>query len=263
MRHLISASVLLILMTASKISLSTPTDSSAISIEQNSFSFLVIPYKPMMHLSDADNDLSRYSELTPQEIREKLRVGLLKNLNSKLVLEYETKIPDQDFVQNDERDLELIYNSLAFGQDTVYPLKANAVKDSLHSKKKAFASKDATTKNIEKSYINVAFYDQKLLPDLARKYSADYFIFLNELDIKTNYADCLDLALKIYQRDLKVHYSIFDRNGKQVYGDVAVVKFPSNSNDVDEIIAGNFPGISEHIIASVKKVSQAKQVVVQ
>lgn len=73
MRHLISASVLLILMTASKISLSTPTDSSAISIEQNSFSFLVIPYKPMMHLSDADNDLSRYSELTPQEIREKLK----------------------------------------------------------------------------------------------------------------------------------------------------------------------------------------------
>ncbi len=78
--------------------------------------------------------------------------------------------------------------------------------------------------------------------------------FLNELDIKTHFEDCLDLALKIYQRELKVHYSIFDRSGKQVYGDVAVVKFPSNSNDVDEIIKSNFPGLSDHIIESVKKI---------
>ena len=252
-----------LLVLGAKQTLALPADTISNVIPRNDLTFLVVPYKPMMHLSDADNDLARYSDQNPQEIRSQLRLGLLKNLNTKLVVEYEAKIPIQDFVQNDERDMELLYNSLAFGEDTIFPLKANAVRDSLKWKKNIFTSKDNAVKNIDKTYINVDFYDQLLLPDLARKYSADYFIFLNELDIKTNYNDCLDLALKIYQRELKVHYSIFDRKGKQVYGDVAVVKFPSNSNDVDEIIANNFPGISDHIISSVKKVSAVKTVEVQ
>ena len=217
----------------------------------------------MMHLSDADNDISRASDLSPQEIRTQLRLGLLKNLNTKLTLEYESKVVGQDYVENNEDDLSLIYNSLAFSEDTVFPLKANALPDSLKWKKNILASKENTIKSKDKSYINVNFYDQLLLPDLARKHSADYFIFLNELDIKTNFSDCLDLALKIYQREFKVHYSVFDRSGRQVYGDVAVMKFPSNSNDVNEIIAGNFPGISDHIISSVKKVSATKAVAVR
>jgi len=238
-------------------------DSLSIIPEQRQLSFLIVPYKPMMHLSDADNDLARYSEMNQQEVRNQLRLGLLKNLNTKLVMEYEVKIPDQDFVESDDRDLELIYNSLAFGEDTVFPLKANSKKDSMHWKKKIFKAETPTKKTIDKTYINVDFYDQHLLSDLATKYRSDYFIFLNELDIKTNFADCLDLALKIYQRELKVHYSVFDRTGKQVFGDVAVVNFPSNSNDVDEIIASNFPGISDHIISSVKEVTKSKPIVVQ
>ncbi len=262
MRSLLSSALFFILLLVSKPAISSDFDSTG-TVPPANLSFLVIPYKPMMHLSDADNDISRYSDLNPQEVREQLRIGLLKNLNSKLVIEYEAKIPDQDFVQNDDRDLDLIYNSLSFSEDTVFPLKANAKRDSLKWKKNLFNSKENEAKNKDKSYINVSFYDQLLLPDLARKYSADYFVFLNELDIKTNFADCLDLALKIYQRDLKVHYSIFDRSGKQVYGDVAVVKFPSNSNDVNEIIAGNFPGISDQIISSVKKVSARKPLAIQ
>ncbi len=255
MRSSLTFLVLVVVLTRSEPTRASVPDTTTEFSPQRNLSFVVVPYKPMMHLSDADNDLSNYSGITQQEMRSQLRFGLLKNLNTKLVVDYEATIPQQDFVQNDERDLELIYNSLAFGEDTVYPLKANAKRDSLQWKKKVFTSKENSVKNVEKTYINVDFYDQLLLPDLARKYNADYFIFLNELDIKTNYSDCLDLALKIYQRELKVHYSVFNRNGKQVYGDVAVVKFPSNSNNIDEIIAVNFPGISDHIIASVKRVS--------
>jgi hypothetical protein len=217
-------------------------------------SFLVLPYKPMMHLSDADHDIAKYSEMTPHEIRNELRNGLLKNLNTKLVMEYEAKIPDQDFVQQDDRDLELVYSSVAYGQDTAFPYKAEMKKDSVMRKMRDAVS--TVTGVGQRSYINVSFYDQQLLPDLARKYSADYFIFLNELDIKTHFDDCLDLALKIYQRELKVHYSVFDRNGKQVFGDAASVKFPSNSNFTDEIINKNFPLISDQIISSVKAIGR-------
>ena len=84
-------------------------------------------------------------------------------------------------------------------------------------------------------YINSVVSDESLIPDLSRRFDSDYLVFLNEFDIQTHAEDCLNLALKIYRRDLKVHYTIFDKMGKQVYGDVAVSNFASNSNDVNEI----------------------------
>ncbi|MBP6333984.1 MAG: hypothetical protein KA444_00830 [Bacteroidia bacterium] len=263
MRKNISAILLLACVFSSTQALGTTPDTTSATSSLSNISFLVVPYKPMMHLSDADYDLAKYSDMNPQQVREQLRLGLLKNLNTKLQIEYDAKIPGQDFVQDDQRDLDMIYSSLVFEQDTVFPLKANAKKDSLQWKKKVFTSKENTVKSLDKTYINVGFYDQLLLPDLSRKYETDYFIFLNELDIKTNFEDCLDLALKIYQRELKVHYSIFDRSGKQVYGDVAVIKFPSNSNDVDVIIASNFPLLSDQILATAKKSVLANQTVIQ
>ena len=56
--------------------------------------------------------------------------------------------------------------------------------------------------------------------------------------------------MKIYRRDLKVHYSIFDKTGKQLYGDVAVSHFGSNTNEVKEIINENFQTISDYILKS-------------
>lgn len=100
--------------------------------------------------------------------------------------------------------------------------------------------------------MNVVVRDPALLPDLAKKYNNDYFIFLNEVDIKTHFEDCINLALKIYQREIKVHYTIFDKKGNQVYGDVAVVQFPSNENRVDEIVKQNFPKISDYVLGSMK-----------
>ena len=87
---------------------------------------------------------------------------------------------------------------------------------------------------------------------LKDKTGADVFVLLNQFEIITNYSDCLDLALKIYRRQLKAHYSVFDADGNQLYGDVAVVDFPSNANDVREIMARNFPTISEDISKKVQ-----------
>ncbi len=206
----------------------------------------------MMHLSDADNDIARFSGMNTGQIRAELRKSLMKQLNSDISFEYQTLAAHRDFVQSDNSDLDLVYKSLAYESDTVYSAKRPYSKDSSIVAIKKKLKTEAPKKVESKFYINVAFYDQQLLPDLARQHQADYFIFLNELDIKTNYDDCMDLAMKIYRRELKVHYSVFNRSGKQVYGDVAISHFPSNSNYVDEIAAQNFPEISRQILNSVK-----------
>ena len=215
-------------------------------------SVLVIPYQPGMHLSDSDPDIAMGSQMNLQEMRDALRMGLVRELNKNFAEVYNVIGTDNDFVIEAGHDMDVLYHSLMFESDSVYPLKDPkkfAIKDTAVKKNNSSKIKP------EISYINVAIQDQLLLPDFSEKYNADYFIFLNEIDIKTHFDDCMDLALKIYRRDLKIHYSIFDKRGKQLYGDVAIVHFASNSNDVDEIIGHNFPVLAKYILDSMKRVS--------
>jgi len=216
------------------------------------FSILVIPYNPMMHMSDADQDISEYSEKDIAQVRSIFRQGLVQQLNAKLITTYDTRVPERDFTEQDVNDLDQLYHSLYYERDTIYPIKYPK-KDSTLLLKKVFRTKDHKPKPIDKTYMNVGMYDQQLLKDLARKYNVDMFVFLNEFDIKTNFNDCIDLAMKIYQRELKVHYTVFDSSGKQVYGDAAVAQFPSNSNDVNDIMTKNFPFISDYIQSSLNR----------
>ena len=95
--------------------------------------------------------------------------------------------------------------------------------------------------------MNVGFHDQLLLKDLGRNFGVDRIVLLNEVDIITHTDDCLDLALQIYRRELKVHFSVFTSSGKQVYGGVAHADFPSNSNDVQEILKRVAPSIADQV----------------
>jgi len=216
-------------------------------------SVLVIPYMPAMHLSDADNDISEGSQMEMTDMRSALRKGIVKALNKKFAEVYDVKGFNNDFVNSENGDMDVLYHTLLFEGDTVYPLKNPsrfAVKDTTPVKK---GVKKPTP---ESMYINVGIYDSSLVPDLSKKYESDYIIFLNEIDIKTHFDDCINLALKIYRRDIKVHYSIFDKTGKQLYGDVAVSHFGTNTNDVNEIMKENFPSISNYVLNSFHKVEK-------
>lgn len=213
---------------------------------------LIIPYQPGMHLPDpADLDIAMASGVQLDEMRKIFREALLKSLQSQIVSVYDASILQSDHVGDDDNDNELIYHAEYFQQDTIWPI-SKPKKDSLLKMKTFFHPKTKKPFAIEKTYMNVGFYDQQLLGDLARKYSADKFVVLNQFEIKTNFNDCMDLARKIYDREVRVHYSVFDRNGKQVHGDVAVSHFLSNSNDIDEIIRSNYPRISSYILASLR-----------
>jgi len=229
-------------------------DSSLASAKQ---SVLVIPYMPAMHLSDADPDLSHGSEMPMPDMRKALRDGLIKSLNRNFAEIYDMKGESADFVANDNRETDIIYHTVVFESDSVYPLKYPskfALRDTIVKKNGKVVKKIKP----ESKYINVGIYDPALVPDLSKKYDADYVIFINELDIKTHFEDCLDLAMKIYRRDYLVHYSIFDKLGNQVYGDIAVVNSDSNTNDVNDIVNKNFPVIADYVLNSLQRVEREK-----
>jgi len=211
---------------------------------------LIIPYQPGMHMPDpADLDISTYSGIQLDEMRKEFREGLLKSLRSKIVTVYDAELLQSDHVGDDDDDNSLIYHAEYFQQDTIWPV-AHPKKDSLLKMKTFVNPKSRKPFAIDKLYMNVGFYDQQLLGDFSRKYNVDLFVVLNQFEIRTNFKDCMDLDLKIYDREVRVHYAVFDRDGKQVHGDLAVSHFLSNSNDINEIMRENYPRITEYILTS-------------
>ena len=214
---------------------------------------LLIPYNPMMHLSDADQDIGEYSELSGEKIRAAFRLGLTSEVNAQLEKIY----PTYSLLSNSLRDydLDLLYSSIYYRMDTVFSVSHPSNEDQLQKRKSIFSrNRNSKTKeNHDFKFMNIALDRTAQLPKLGEKYGADLFVFLNQFEIITHYDDCLDLASKIYSRQLKVHYSVYDVQGKELYGDVAAVDFPSNSNDINEIIQTNFPKIAESIVKTIPK----------
>jgi hypothetical protein len=215
---------------------------------------LLVPYNPMMHLSDADQDIAEYSGANPRQIRERFHTGLTRYVSARLMDVYATQTISSNVLADNDRELDVLYGSFNYKEDTVYPVSHTEKPDSLH--KKSFLAKKNSQHVAEindMKYMNIGLSHPELLKIFSEKYGTDLFVFLNEFDIVTNYSDCLDLAMKIYRRQLKVHYSIFDATGKQLYGDVAVIDYPSNSNDVNDIMQKNFPKVADYILKTIPK----------
>jgi hypothetical protein len=209
---------------------------------------LIVPYQPGMHLSDADMDISIQSGKDIMEVRRTLREAIVRDLRSHVVTDNDVSVLRTDHVGDDDNDEQNVYKSTFFVQDTVWPV-LHPVKDTAKAKKSALFTKGkAPAVKKETTYINVGFHDQRLLGELGEKYGVDVVIFLNELDIKTSAKDCIDMARKIYDRELRLHYSIFDVRSKQLYGDVAVVHITSATNDLAEIVSTSLPQLSEMVV---------------
>ena len=207
---------------------------------------LLVPYAPMMHLSDADDAMASYSEMTPEQVRNRFRTGLMMDLNATLLTRYKTYMLQSSAEGDEVQDLETIYGMVNYGMDTVYPVKYPARNDTTPLLRKLFTRKKAVPAT---RYLNAQLSHPELLGAYARKYGTDLFIFINQLEVVTHTNDCYDFALKTYRREFKVHYSVFDASGRQVYGDVAAFNTSSGVNDVADLAREAFPAITGYVNA--------------
>ncbi len=245
--------VCMMLLVSSQVATGSGRDST---LEFHRQKVLIIPYEPRMHLSDADIDISEYSDRTPQQVRAMFRSGITEKINSKLGTTYQTYSLLQDMRPEAITEMDRIYSAIDYSFDTSYailhPRPDSTVSNGKWSERKA-GKKELEKRTLEGDvkFMNVKILDPNLLSYLGNKYGTDLFVFLTQAEIKTKARDCFDFQTQNYHRDIKIHYVIFDKNGKELYGDVALVKFPSNSNDIGEIMAKNFPALSEKISESV------------
>ena len=221
--------------------------------KKDSLVILIIPYNPVYYLSDSDGLIAEASGKNVATIREIFRSSLDQALKKQFGENHFAHSVLTDTSVGAHEDLSLIYKSqiLKYEDSPSYKKQEKKMKNVAKTSSRGFGiNKSSVTADVpflDNLYMNVSFTDPDLLSDLSAWYQNDYFIFLNQFEIRIDYTDCLDLERKIYNRHLKVHYSIYNNKGEFVSGDYVKVVFPSDRNHVNEIISRNFPALAKQL----------------
>ncbi|MGI8892816.1 MAG: hypothetical protein ACR2GN_05085 [Bacteroidia bacterium] len=221
--------------------------------KEDTVSILIIPYNPRYYLSDSDRQIAEASNKSVLAIRETFRMSLDNSLMKQFNAKFLTHSVLSDTTVQAEIDLKRIYNEqvLNYEQSPSYKKGKKSGRKKSEKKERGIGidnSSIATDNSfMDDQFMNVTFSNDELLSELAARYENDYFLFLNQFEIRIDYTDCLDLSKKIYNRKLKIHYSIYDKNGRYLTGDYVKIVFPSNTNNINEIISRNFYQIARQL----------------
>ena len=213
---------------------------------------LMVAFNPEYYLSDAEQDLMQQNKRSPENYRLYLR----RSLDNKIAAEVEKLIPCYSLLSDTNRtSVETtydFYNHSALQYKPAYgvklTLKDGGVKRT--GKPVIFNQHDAARYNRTAGNLQCmdnTVSDTSWLKTTAAHYQSDLILSINQFEIRTNYNSCIDIANKVYRREVHVHYTLMTSSGRSLQGNIAIGAFPSDSNRVEEISEKVFPEIAELI----------------
>ena len=233
----------------------------SVSFAQDSIRYhrlLILPCNPEMYLSDAEHDIMQQTNKTPDEYRLYFR----KALDLKIAAELETIIPCVNLLQDSSAkakdNILHFYGQAGYLYKKPVGIKVNREEASNEKVKKSntlFSQHEApkylTTKG-DANYFACEISDTSFYKKLVKTYDSDLVLSINQFEIRTNYNSCMDIANKIYKRELLIHYSLMDGEGKLLAGNFAMAFFPSNTNRPEDIAEQTFPKLALELKNQVK-----------
>lgn len=222
---------------------------------------LVIPFDPYLYFSDADFEIARQSKIPRQNVRHVFR----GRLNALLAPEgYETIHLLGGVYRDSVDELSKLYRSLSYtyqdNKQSRYNQQPvvkndekggvlNWVKDQKEKRNIQHAPAVTPLAKDPAKHFGVQVKDGDFFSYFNNQYDIDYYVFINQFEVKTNYENCLDRAAMNYERNFLVHYSIYDSRGELISGNKVKVPYHSNMNDVQRIVSENMPKVAERVLA--------------
>ncbi len=218
---------------------------------------MLIPYDPRYYLSDADRDIVEQTQMDARKIRENFRENVDRHVQRHISRSYPCISLLNDTADALEETMYYVLGRTGYKYEEAIPLTP---KDRDHTEsflRTSQSQKENVDSKVATGYIPVeenAVYmhavvnkPKELFAELNEQYNADIFVFLTQFEIKTDYKSCMDIAHKIYRREVMLHFSVYDKNGQLLAGSYATSYFPSNSNNMNSIIGECFPQIADYI----------------
>lgn len=221
---------------------------------------LIIPFEKKLFYCDIMRDLTEVNQLTQQEIYDRLRNEIQLSLKAALKDSMETAT----FLNTDsitDEDLINIYTVLSY---KFVPVPIEEVVDekgkAKKAKKKPEPKKEVGVHNgqviaerqVVERYMNAYLKSHEVLHQFYVKYGINKFLFINQMDVKMDLTDP-ETAFVDPKRLVAIHYTIMDKDGKQISGGLASVPFPATESRLNYIIGGNFYKLSAEVLGSLIK----------
>lgn len=203
----------------------------------------LIPFEPKLYMSEIDQKINQQTKWDWETIRENFR----KQIDSQLKLKLQSSFSVVSFYADSAKmakDLEYTYKSTSLSYDLVS--KPSDAKTESKTQNGISNGQITVEQNSDKKFMNTKLTNVEVLTYLNKKYLSEYFIFINELDIK-NDMNSYDITSDTYQREVTVHYSILDKTGKTISAGIATSRFSSKENNPKKIVSQCFSPIAANI----------------
>jgi len=220
---------------------------------------MLIPYDPRYYLSDADRDIAEQSKTDPTKFRSDFRHSIDRNVQRAIRGSYECISLLNDTADDLETTMYRVLGLTGYKMEPAIPITPKPLnnEDVPVKTKSSNNTKEHEDSKTASQYIPVkanAMYmnavvkrPQDLFKELYEQYQADIFVFITQMEIKTNYSSCMDIANKIYRREVMLHFTIYNKEGRLLAGSYATSFFPSNSNNSNKIIGDCFPELARYV----------------
>lgn len=214
---------------------------------------LLIPFDPKMYLSDVDKKIGTENNMNFYQVRNAMRTGLDEEIYFALKKKFNVYSLLMDSINN-KKEISYTHESVTYSYD-LQPAdnqtKKNTKPQKTENKPTIVKGQLQVEVSTDKKFMNTQIMNKEILPYLAKKYNATVFVFINELDLRSN-PESYDIATDSYHRDVVVHFTIFNVAGEFLNFGTATTSFSSRLNDPEKIVKNHFNAIGTQISQSLE-----------
>lgn len=227
-------------------------------IDLNRQSLLIVPFEGKMFRTDINKQLAETNQLSSEEIIERFSAAI----DQSILYTFQERCDVSSFylVEDEEieGDLAYVYDNLYLEYELVSKTEEKSQAEKLKEKFKkkqndkydrgSLQNGQVVTKRDDRDrYMKAVVEDNKMLDSMHYKFSNKFFLFVNQLDITNDYSDIIAVQQGTYDRIITLHYTLYHKDGQILTTGISKTSFPSNQNDINQIIKNNFPILAQYI----------------
>jgi len=211
---------------------------------------VLIPYESKMYISDVTRELCESNEMGVDEIKRILREGLCQLVATKIADRARVIDLLNEGSEEHEKDIYEIYGATNY--EYIQVPVPDSVKVSKNDRLQAGRGTNVQQGQLisyydgKERFMNTKIEDKRILSYMQKRYSPDYLVFINELDIRVK-RNGPPIPGEERPRQIKVHYSIFDAKGKQLKGSAVMLDYPYGKSNIFDIVREYFGTIGQTI----------------